>query len=304
MHCTPHLTWWRACSIRAICDVAIAASACRHLTCYRTFAVGASAECTVAIAACSWMATASAITSAVSSVGPARQAHPHGPFARRWWTRLQSPRLLLLPRRSRQRQRHGDQRWRCGGRRVRLSRWRMCIHASSCSASSSRLPRRTACHGRRPTRLTSLPPGGKSSRRMRASRCGKSSPRVQTCPRYRSLSGVHATQLQEAIGRVRAVLDEEFLKCGDCLELIAAEDVSRHTCRSALQRRASPRHSRRFLTSTHPPLPRGAHRPLKTCPPGPHRPSPNPAPPPHPPTSSPSPCPRTHPRLTPPPPPP
>ena len=35
----------------------------------------------------------------------------------------------------------------------------------------------------------------------------------------------------EAIGRVRAVLDEQFLKCGDCLELIAVEDIERHSCR-------------------------------------------------------------------------
>mmetsp|Transcript_27951 Transcript_27951/g.69429 ORF Transcript_27951/g.69429 Transcript_27951/m.69429 type:complete len:479 (+) Transcript_27951:44-1480(+) len=40
-------------------------------------------------------------------------------------------------------------------------------------------------------------------------------------------------QLLHAIGRVRAVLDERFLKCGDCRQLIAAEDIAHHSCRPA-----------------------------------------------------------------------
>lgn len=37
-------------------------------------------------------------------------------------------------------------------------------------------------------------------------------------------------QLSAAIGSVRAVLDEQFLKCGDCFELIRADDIHSHVC--------------------------------------------------------------------------
>ena len=37
-------------------------------------------------------------------------------------------------------------------------------------------------------------------------------------------------QLCGAVERLRAVLDEQFLKCGDCHELMAADDVGAHVC--------------------------------------------------------------------------